>query len=177
VAGDLNALASRSDVAYRTTDSPFGRVLAIATGIGIVRLAFGDEDHDAALDDAGAALATTPVRGAESLDAFARELEEYFAGRRRSFATAPDLALVDGFTRRVLAATARIPYGAVATYGSVAALAGSPRAARAAGNALRGNPVPILVPCHRVVPAAGGIGGYSGQEPRKAALLALEETP
>jgi methylated-DNA-[protein]-cysteine S-methyltransferase len=168
-------MAPALEVAYRTSDSPFGRVLAIATGRGIVRVAYEDEDEEAALDEVGSALGVRPARGAASLDAFARELDEYFAGRRRSFTPAADLSLTGGFPRRVLEATALVPYGKVATYGRVAAMAGSPRAARAAGNALRGNPVPILVPCHRIVPAAGGIGGYSGKESLKAALLAIED--
>jgi methylated-DNA-[protein]-cysteine S-methyltransferase len=104
-----------------------------------------------------------------------RQLDTYFDGRTRAFRTRIDWSLIpDGFFRRVLEETARIPFGAVSTYGTVANLAGSPRAARAAGNALHENPVPIVVPCHRVVPASGGIGQYGGQEWRKAFLLRLE---
>ncbi len=111
-----------------------------------------------------------------TVDAFARELDAYFDRRLRTFTTPVDLPLVGGFARRVLESTARIPYGAVATYGEIAKRAGSPRAGRAAGNALHRNPVPILIPCHRVVPAGGGLGGYGGCEERKAMLLALEES-
>jgi methylated-DNA-[protein]-cysteine S-methyltransferase len=109
---------------------------------------------------------TDPVR---------RELDAYFEGRRRTFRSAIDWSLASGrFSRRVLEETARIPFGSVSTYGDVAGRAGSPRAARAAGNALHDNPVPIVVPCHRVVPSSGGIGKYGGNEWRKAYLLRLE---
>jgi methylated-DNA-[protein]-cysteine S-methyltransferase len=104
-----------------------------------------------------------------------RQLDDYFEGRRRGFRTSVDWALVpQGLFRRVLEETARIPFGSVSTYGDVAKRAGSPRAARAAGNALHDNPVPIVVPCHRVVPSSGGIGKYGGEEWRKAFLLKLE---
>jgi methylated-DNA-[protein]-cysteine S-methyltransferase len=103
-----------------------------------------------------------------------RELDEYFDGRRRRFTTPIDLSLVRGFNRRVLEETARIPFGSVSTYREVAAQAGSPRGSRAAGNALGRNPIPIVVPCHRVVHADGGLGGYTGGVERKVALLRLE---
>jgi len=108
------------------------------------------------------------------LDEPRRELDEYFAGRRRRFELALDLRLMTDFTRRVLEATAEIPYGAVSTYRDVAQRAGSPRGSRAAGNALGSNPLPIVLPCHRVRHSSGGIGGYTGGLERKRALLAIE---
>ena len=103
-----------------------------------------------------------------------RELDEYFEGHRRRFDVPVDLSLTKGFSRRVLRAAARIPFGTVATYREVATRAGSPRGMRAAGNALGSNPVPIVVPCHRVVYTGGGLGGYTGGLNRKVALLRLE---
>ena len=160
-------------VRYSFVASPFGDLLAARTPRGIVRLAFPEEDTDAALDELAANVSPEIEEAAPGLEA--GELEEYFEGRRRSFGLRADLSLVpEGFSRRVLEATGRIPFGAVSTYGDVARRAGSRRAARAAGNALGGNPVPIVIPCHRVVPAGGGLGGYGGHEDRKAFLLRLE---
>ncbi len=169
-------LAARG-LAARTLDSPIGSLFVVAGQRGIVRAAFEEEDPDRVLE---ATLATSAAsRGRASgrtVDAFARELEAYFDRRLRTFSTPVDLALVAGFARRVLETAARIPYGVVASYGELARRAGSPRAGRAAGNALRRNPVAILIPCHRVVPASGGLGGYGGCEERKAILLSLEES-
>jgi methylated-DNA-[protein]-cysteine S-methyltransferase len=108
------------------------------------------------------------------LDKPRRELDEYFTGRRRSFDLSLDLSLLSDFTRRVLSATAAIPYGEVATYKAVAGAAGSPRGFRAAGNALGSNPLPIVLPCHRVLHSGGGLGGYTGGLARKRTLLAIE---
>ncbi|HWD76827.1 MAG TPA: methylated-DNA--[protein]-cysteine S-methyltransferase, partial [Solirubrobacteraceae bacterium] len=108
------------------------------------------------------------------LDESRRELDEYFSGRRRSFDVALDLRLMTDFTRRVLTVTAAIPYGSVSTYREVAARAGSPRGFRAAGNALGSNPLPIVLPCHRVLHSTGGLGGYTGGLERKRTLLAIE---
>ena len=162
----------------RTLDCPVGRLLVVAGPRGILRAAFGDEDPDRVLEEASLAPRAAPHgrTSVRTVDGFARELDAYFDRRLRAFTTPVDLALVDGFARRVLESTARIPYGAVATYGELAKRAGSPRGGRAAGNALRRNPVPILIPCHRVVPAGGGLGGYGGCEERKAILLSLEES-
>jgi methylated-DNA-[protein]-cysteine S-methyltransferase len=164
-------------LAARGLDSPIGSLFVVAGQRGIVRAAFEEEDPDRVVEEARLATsAGTRGRGSKrTIDAFARELDAYFDGRLRTFSTPVDLALVGGFARRVLETAARIPYGVVASYGELAKRAGSPRAGRAAGNALRRNPVPILVPCHRVVPASGGIGGYGGCEDRKAILLSLEE--
>jgi methylated-DNA-[protein]-cysteine S-methyltransferase len=111
------------------------------------------------------------------LDEARRELDEYFAGARTRFELALDWRLTQGFGRRVLRSTARIPFGSVSTYGRVATEAGSPRGSRAAGNALGANPLPIVVPCHRVVRAGGALGGYTGGVERKLALLAIEREP
>jgi methylated-DNA-[protein]-cysteine S-methyltransferase len=108
------------------------------------------------------------------LDPVRRELDEYFAGRRRGFELALDWTLVGPFGRRVLGATAEIPYGGVLSYSEVAAEAGSPRGSRAAGNALGANPMPIVVPCHRVLRSGGALGGYGGGLDRKRFLLELE---
>ena len=110
-----------------------------------------------------------------ALDLPRRQLDEYFSGRRRSFELGIDWRLVGGFARRVLQASTRIPYGATASYAEMAAAAGSPRAFRAAGNALGANPMPIVVPCHRVLHSGGGLGGYTGGLDRKRTLLAVED--
>jgi methylated-DNA-[protein]-cysteine S-methyltransferase len=111
---------------------------------------------------------------AAPLDEPRRELDQYLAGRRRGFEVPLDWQLVRGFSRRVLEATARVPYGSVSTYKQVAAEAGNERASRAAGNALGSNPLPIVVPCHRILHSTGGLGGYTGGLDRKRALLGLE---
>ncbi len=175
--GVLRRPATRGLVS-RTLDCPVGPLLVVAGPGGILRAAFEDEDPDRVLEEASLAPRAEPRGRARvrTVDGFARELDAYFDRRLRTFTTPVDLALVGGFARRVLESTARIPYGVVATYGELAKRAGSPRGGRAAGNALRRNPVPILIPCHRVVPAGGGLGGYGGCEERKAILLSLEES-
>ena len=163
------------DVGYATVDSPIGRLLIAGTKAGLVRIAYADEPFDDVLDELAGSLSPRVLESPAMTDAARRELDQYFDGRVRTFRTRIDWSLCSpGFFRRVLEATARIPFGAVSTYGTVAKIAGSPRAARAAGNALHDNPVPIVVPCHRVVPSSGGIGKYGGQEWRKAFLLRLE---
>jgi methylated-DNA-[protein]-cysteine S-methyltransferase len=152
------------------TPSPIGTLLVAVTEKGVARIAFPEELG--AIDEL--ADEGEVVEQATAADPAIRQLDGYFSGRLRRFTVATDLSGIGGFARRALEATALIPYGSVATYGQVAAGAGSPRGARAAGNALAGNPVPIIVPCHRVVPAAGGIGGYGGHEERKEFLLRLE---
>jgi methylated-DNA-[protein]-cysteine S-methyltransferase len=163
------------DVGYATVDSPLGDLLVAVTREGLVRVAFPEEAEDHVLDDLATSVSPRVLASPRMTDAVRRQLDAYFEGRRTTFRTPIDWRLVQqGFFRRVLEETARIPFGAVSTYGTVAGLAGSPRAARAAGNALHENPVPIVVPCHRVVPSSGGIGKYGGQEWRKAFLLRLE---
>ena len=162
-----------SSLRYDTMPSPIGDLLLVRSDRGLVRLAFDDEPAEAILEEVADRLGAEPVP-ADLADERV-QLEEYFAGARRSFDLPVDTTLIaTPFGKRVLEATADIPYGEVAGYGEVAEHAGSPRGARAAGNALNGNPVPVVVPCHRVVPSTGGIGGYGGREDRKAFLLQLE---
>jgi methylated-DNA-[protein]-cysteine S-methyltransferase len=172
----LAATATRRglvDVAYATVDSAVGPLLVAVTARGLVRLAYGDEDD--VLEELARRVSPRVLRAPRQVDPVRRQLDQYFAGRRREFDVGLDWSLVTpGFTRRVLRATARIPFGSVRTYGHVAGRAGSPRASRAAGNALGSNPIPIVVPCHRVVHAGGGLGGYTGGLHRKEHLLALE---
>jgi methylated-DNA-[protein]-cysteine S-methyltransferase len=177
-AKDLLTRARRArleDVAYTEVDSPTGRLLVAATPEGLVRVGFAEEPLDEVLQELADRISPRVLEDPPALDRVRRQLDEYFEGRRRTFACALDWRLAPtGFGRKVLEQTARIPYGVVSTYGEVARRAGSPRAARAAGNALHDNPIPIVVPCHRVVPAGGGIGRYGGSEWRKALLLRLE---
>ena len=161
-----------ADIEYTEVDSPFGPLLVASTRRGLVRLAYPDEQVDAVLDRLALRVSPRILEG--SLDRERRELEEYFESRRRRFELPVDLSMTAGFGRRVLRATARIPYGAVSTYRQVASKAGNPRASRAAGNALGANPLPIVVPCHRVVATGGGLGGYTGGVDRKEFLLRLE---
>jgi methylated-DNA-[protein]-cysteine S-methyltransferase len=167
--------ARLEDVAYTEIDTPTGRLLLAATPEGLVRIGFPEEPVEHVLQDLADAVSPRVLEDPRALDRVRRQLDEYFEGRRTTFACALDWRLAPaGFGRRVLEQTARIPYGAVSTYGEVARRAGSARAARAAGNALHDNPIPIVVPCHRVVPAGGGIGQYGGSEWRKEYLLRLE---
>lgn len=162
------------DVAHRTVDSPYGPLLVAATPAGIVRLAFAAEGHDAVLERLAATVSPRVLAAPARLDAVARQLDEYFAGQRRKFEVALDLRLAHGFRRRVLDHLREVPYGATATYTALATAAGSPRAVRAVGSACATNPVPIVVPCHRVVRTDGTIGQYLGGTETKRALLALE---
>jgi methylated-DNA-[protein]-cysteine S-methyltransferase len=162
------------DVAYTVEDSPVGRLLLAGTSRGLVRIAYLDHDPDAILEDLAARLSPRILAAPARLDPARRELEEFFSGARRRFELPLDWRLSTGFARRVLRATSRIPYGSVSSYKLVAAQAGSPRAFRAAGTALGGNPLPIVVPCHRVLHAGGGLGGYTGGLERKRTLLGIE---
>ncbi len=165
------------DVAYARVDSPFGTLLAAATERGLVRLAYPNLPEDAVLEDLSRRVSARVLEHPARLDATRRELDDYFEGRRRDFDLDVDLSLVRGFGARVLEITARIPYGECSTYKEVAEEAGSPRGARAAGNALGANPIPIVVPCHRVLHSSGGLGGYTGGLDRKRQLLAIEGRP
>jgi methylated-DNA-[protein]-cysteine S-methyltransferase len=162
------------DVAYGFVDSPFGPLLVALTRRGLVRLDYPDRDFDLELEDLAARVSPRIVESSNATEAVRRQLDEYFDGRRRRFDVPADLSLSEGFSRRILSATARIPFGSVATYREVATEAGNPKATRAAGNALGSNPIPIVVPCHRVVRTGGGLGGYTGGLDRKVALLRLE---
>jgi methylated-DNA-[protein]-cysteine S-methyltransferase len=169
------AAAGLLDVAYAQYDSPLGRLLVAGTPAGLVRLAYLDfEGEDAVLEDIAARVSPRVLAAPRRLDDPRRELDEYFAGARRQFDLTVDWQLMSGFARRVLQATAAIPYGSVSSYREVATAAGSPRGFRAAGNALGSNPIPIVVPCHRVLHSGGGLGGYTGGVHRKRLLLAIE---
>ena len=162
------------DVAYRTVDSPIGLLLVAVTPTGLVRVAFELEDHDAVLRSLAAEVSPRIVRSNLGTDAVARQLDEYFAGRRRSFDLALDLRLVQGFRHAVIAHLSDIAYGATESYATVAAAVGNPKAVRAVGTACSHNPVPVVVPCHRVLRSDGAIGQYLGGTEAKSALLALE---
>jgi methylated-DNA-[protein]-cysteine S-methyltransferase len=162
------------DIAYARADSPVGDLLLAATPRGLVRVSFGTEDGDEVLSRLASDISPRVLESPARLDEARRELDEYFAGRRREFALPLDWRLSSGFRRRVLRATARIPFGETATYSGMARAAGSPRAHRAAGTALGANPLPIVVPCHRVLRAGGALGGYGGGLPAKETLLRLE---
>jgi methylated-DNA-[protein]-cysteine S-methyltransferase len=164
-----------ADVVYAPVDSPFGELLLAATGRGLVRLAFPEENVDSVLERISQRVSPRIVEAPGRLQEARRELDEYFDGRRHSFELALDWSLVGGpFGRKVLRVTSEIPYGGVLSYREVAADAGSPRGSRAAGNALGSNPMPIVVPCHRVLHSGGGLGGYGGGVERKRWLLELE---
>jgi methylated-DNA-[protein]-cysteine S-methyltransferase len=162
------------DVAVTTMDSPVGTLLLMATPKGIVRIAFETENRDDVLGEVAEHVSPRILEAPRRLDPVRRELERYFAGELRDFDVPIDWSLTGDFARRVLRRTARIPYGSVASYGDVAMDVGTPRGARAVGNALGSNPIPVVVPCHRVVRTGGAIGGYGGGLPRKRWLLALE---
>jgi methylated-DNA-[protein]-cysteine S-methyltransferase len=169
------ASAGLIDVAYATLDSPVGRLLLATTANGLVRLAYidGDDETDV-LEQLADKVSPRILAAPRRLDEPRRELDQYFAGRRREFDIPLDWRLSRGFTRRVLQATARIPFGATATYKQVATDAGNGLAFRAAGNALGSNPIPIVVPCHRILHSGGGLGGYTGGLERKRVLLGVE---
>jgi methylated-DNA-[protein]-cysteine S-methyltransferase len=165
------------DVAYAPIDSPFGTLMAASTPRGLVRLAFPEEPVDAFLERVARRISPRVLEAPARLDPVRRELEEYFAGRRRRFDAALDWSLIGPFGRRVLEAASAIPYGGVLSYAEIAAEAGSPRGSRAAGNALGANPIPIVIPCHRVLRTGGALGGYGGGAERKRWLLELEGAP
>jgi methylated-DNA-[protein]-cysteine S-methyltransferase len=169
------ATAGLLDVAYAELDSPVGTLLLAATPAGLVRIAYlGEDQRDSVLEDLATRVSPRVLSAPRRLDPSRRELDEYFDGRRRSFGLALDWQLMSRFGRRVLEATAAIPYGDVSSYKEVATRAGSPRGSRAAGNALGANPLPIVLPCHRVLRSGGSLGGYTGGLDRKRALLAIE---
>lgn len=163
------------DVAVERHDSPLGTIVLGATGAGLVRVGLPAEDEDAVLEELAARVSSRVLRAPhDALTRTRRQLDEYFRGRRHDFDVALDWRLTQGFRREVLRATARIPYGRTASYREVATAAGSPNAFRAAGSALATNPLPIVVPCHRVLPSGGGLGDYRGGSEMKARLLGLE---
>ncbi|ROS30592.1 methylated-DNA--[protein]-cysteine S-methyltransferase [Cellulomonas sp. PhB150] len=162
------------DVAYRTLDGPLGPLLLAATPVGLVRVAFAVQDHDAVLTDLATRISPRVLAAPARLDDVARQLDEYFTGRRRTFDVPIDLRLVGGFRRVVVEHLAEIGYARTASYAAMAEAAGSPRAVRAVGTACALNPVPVVVPCHRVVRSDGTPGQYAGGAAAKLALLDLE---
>ncbi|MGW0019845.1 methylated-DNA--[protein]-cysteine S-methyltransferase [Rhodococcus sp. NPDC003382] len=164
------------DLAYRVVDSPVGPLLVAATGAGIVRVAFASDGYDDILDDLAARISPRILEAPARLDSAARQLDEYFHGRRHTFDLPLDLRLATGFRRDVIVHLPTIAYGHTASYAEVAAASGSPRAVRAVGTACAKNPLPVIVPCHRVVRSDGGIGQYVGGVDAKRALLQLESS-
>ena len=162
------------DIAYTSYDAPMGELLLAATPRGLVRVSFAVEDPEVTLAQLASAISPRILERPARLDEARRELDEYFAGDRREFDLDLDWRLSSGFRRRVLRATARIPFGGTSTYSKVAGAAGSPKAHRAAGTALGANPLPIVVPCHRVLRTGGALGGYGGGLETKELLLELE---
>lgn len=162
------------DVAYRTIDSPVGTLLLAATPAGLVRVAFDIEGHDVVLARLAESVSPRILRAPDRLDDVARQLDEYFAKRRTTFDVTVDLSLARGFRRHVVEHLREIGYGRRASYAEVAAAVGSPRAVRAVGSACAHNPLPVVIPCHRVVRSDGTSGQYIGGPEAKTALLQLE---
>jgi methylated-DNA-[protein]-cysteine S-methyltransferase len=162
------------DVSYRTLDSPVGELLLAATSAGVVRIAFAREGHEAVLESLAEQISPRILRTPRRLDDPARQLDQYFARHRQAFDVPLDFRLAHGFRREVLAHLREIPYGSTETYAGVAAAVGNPAAVRAAGTACAKNPLPLVVPCHRVVRSDGTIGQYGGGADAKRLLLDLE---
>jgi methylated-DNA-[protein]-cysteine S-methyltransferase len=180
-AGAPDAVAERAaaegllDVAYATVDSPLGPLMVASTPRGVVRVSYSQfRDDEAVLSDLARRVSPRVLEAPARLEGVRRELDEYFEGRRTDFDLPIDWALTRGFTTEVLRATAAVGFGHTTTYAEVADAAGSPRAVRAAGNSLGSNPMPIVVPCHRVLRTGGALGGYTGGVERKEFLLRLE---
>lgn len=169
-AGDAGLL----DVAYRVLDTPVGDLLLAATEAGLVRVAYAVEGHDRVLERLASTVSPRVLHAPGRLDGVAAEIDEYFAGRRTSFDLPLDLRLSRGFRRTVLARLVEIGYGTTASYAVIAAAVGNPTAVRAVGSACATNPLPVVLPCHRVVRSDGSIGQYVGGADAKAALLSLE---
>ncbi len=164
------------DIAYRTVDSAIGPLLLAATPQGLLRVAFASEGHELVLEDLAQRISPRMLEAPTRLDPIARQLDEYFTGHRRSFDIALDWSLSHGFRRKVLGLLATdVSYGTHASYGKLAQLSGSPRAVRAVGTACATNPIPIVVPCHRVIRSDGTMGSYRGGPAAKRALLELEQ--
>jgi methylated-DNA-[protein]-cysteine S-methyltransferase len=174
----LAAAADRDavlDVAYRTVDSPVGALLIAATPAGLVRVAFSSEGHDAVLQNLSDRISSRLLHAPMRLDTVTRQLDEYFSGRRHTFDVPLDWQLSKGFRRVVLGHLAvDVGYGTTASYGTLARLSGSPNAVRAVGTTCATNPLPVVVPCHRVVRSDGTLGGYRGGPVAKRTLLDLE---
>ena len=162
------------DVAYTTTDSPFGTLLLAATPRGLVRVGLPNQDADELLVDLATRVSPRILEAPAQLDESRRELDLYFEGKLTEFDLPLDWQLSRDFRRRVLRAIARIPYGQTRSYTQMAKSAGNERAVRAAGTACGSNPIPLVVPCHRVLRSGGALGGYGGGLPMKEELLRLE---
>lgn len=162
------------DVAYRTIDTPVGPLLLAATTVGLVRVAYDIEGHDAVLARLADAVSPRVLHAPARLDAAARQIDEYFAKRRTAFEVPVDLRLADGFRREVIEHLRDIDYGHRESYAAVAAAIGNPRAVRAVGTACAHNPLPVVIPCHRVVRSDGSTGQYVGGASAKTTLLDLE---
>jgi methylated-DNA-[protein]-cysteine S-methyltransferase len=168
------AEAQLLDLAYRRVDSPIGSLLLVATERGLVRVAFASQDHDRVLDQLATAISPRVLKAPRRLDPAARELDEYFAGTRRVFDLPLDLTTTGEFRRAVQLLLPTIGYGRTVSYSELAALAGRPAAVRAVGTACATNPLPVVVPCHRVLRGDGSLGGYLGGLEAKRTLLDLE---
>ncbi|WP_430919986.1 methylated-DNA--[protein]-cysteine S-methyltransferase [Mycobacterium colombiense] len=183
-AADLDALHARLataaqhegilDIAYRLVDSPVGALLIAATELGLVRVAYASEGHDAVLQGLADRISPRILLAPARLDTAARQLDEYFAAKRHDFSVPLDWRLSAGFRNTVLRRLPEIGYGHTASYAAVARLAGNPNAVRAVGSACATNPLPVVVPCHRVVRSDGALGGYLGGVEAKRILLTLE---
>jgi methylated-DNA-[protein]-cysteine S-methyltransferase len=165
------------DVAYATVDSPFGTLLLARTPRGLVRVGLPEEDADALLTDLAGRISPRVLEAPAGLDEERRELDDYFAGHRRDFELPIDWQLSNGFLLRARQEIAAIPYGETRTYTDLARGAGNERAVRAAGSACSRNPIPLVVPCHRVLRSDGSLGGYAGGLEMKEKLLDLERNP
>jgi methylated-DNA-[protein]-cysteine S-methyltransferase len=161
------------DVAYDLVETPIGSLLVATTERGLARISY-DAEPERAVDQLARTYGARVLRSAKPIDPARRELDEYFAGSRRAFDLPVDLTYVAEFNRRVLRELARVPFGEVVTYGELAARAARPRAARAVGTVMNRNPLPIVLPCHRVIGASGKLVGYGGGLDRKEALLRHE---
>jgi methylated-DNA-[protein]-cysteine S-methyltransferase len=173
----LAAAAARDgllDIAYTTIDTPVGPLLLAATDKGLIRVAYASQDHDHVLDDLARRISPRVLRAPGRLSAAARELDEYFAGGRTAFDLPLDLSLSSGFRRLVQQHLPDIAYGHTQSYKQVAEIVGNPRAVRAVGTACATNPLPVVVPCHRVLRSDGTLSGYAGGPAAKAILLSLE---
>jgi methylated-DNA-[protein]-cysteine S-methyltransferase len=180
-AADLAAALARAeaeglvDVAYATTESPVGTLLVAATPAGLVRLAFEGEDDDEVLGQLAERVSPRVLEAPDRLDEVRRELDEYFTGARDHFELPLDWRLSGGFRRTVLETLyADVDYGHTVSYLELATMVGNPKASRAVGTAMATNPIPIVVPCHRVLRSGGQLGGYGGGLPAKVKLLELE---
>jgi len=173
---DAAAAAGDLDVGYDMVETPIGELFVAATPAGLCRIVY-DPEPERIVDGLARSVGVRVLRAPRSVDETRRQLDEYFEQRRTRFDLAIDLRVNEGFPRRVLDELADVPYGEVTTYGELARRAEHPRAARAVGTIMNRNPIPIVLPCHRVVGASGSLTGYGGGLARKEALLKLEGAP